>query len=124
MNDKSSYLYLLLTIIFTVYGQLVIKWRIQKYGMLPVELRDKIVFLLKLFLDPYILSGFIAAFLASLSWMATMTKLEISFAYPFMSLNFVLVLLFSVIVLNEVITIGKILGVLFIVLGLIIMVRF
>lgn len=119
-----AFLYILGTVLFTVYGQLIIKWRIPKYGALPPELSDKIFFLLKLFLDPFILSGFVAAFLAALSWLAAMTKFEISFAYPFMSLNFVLVFLFSIFIMGEAFTMGKLLGIIFIVSGLIIMVRF
>jgi len=42
--------------------------------------------------DPLIFSGFASAFIASFFWMAAMTKFELSYAYPFMSRVFVLVL--------------------------------
>ena len=42
--------------------------------------------------------------------MAAMTKFEISVAYPFMSLAFVLVLLLSALFFQEPITLGKVLG--------------
>ena len=119
-----AYLYILGTIIFTVYGQLVIKWRINDYGALPSGLINKSLFLLNLFLDPFIFSGFAAAFLAAVSWMAAMTKFEISFAYPFISLNFVFVFFFSTLILGEVFTIGKVIGLILIVIGLIVMVKF
>lgn len=118
-----GYLYIFGTIIFTVYGQLVIKWQIQKNGQLPNGMFNTLSFLLKLFLNPYIVSGFIAAFLASLFWMAAMTKFEISFAYPFMSLSFILVLIISAMLLGETITLGKVLGLLLIVAGLIVSVK-
>ncbi len=113
----SDHLYIFGSIIFTVYGQMILKWRIMEYGSFPLETTEKIKFLSILFLDPIILSGFFAAFLASLSWMAAMTKFELSYAYPFMSLNFVLVLLLSINLLNEPLTLYKIIGVGFIVLG-------
>jgi uncharacterized membrane protein len=119
-----AFFYILGTIIFTVYGQLVIKWRINDYGSLPSGLVNKSLFLLNLFLDPFIFSGFVAAFLAALSWMAAMTKFEISFAYPFISLNFVFVLFFSTLILGEVFTIGKAIGLILIVIGLLVMVKF
>lgn len=115
-----NYLYILGTILFTVYGQLILKWRISIYGSLPDLLIDKAIFLLKLFLDPYIISGFLSAFIASLFWMAAMTKFELSHAYPFMSMSFVLVLLFSGVFFNEPITSFKIIGIILVVLGLIV----
>ncbi len=118
MNSKiSSYFYIAITIVFTVYGQLILKWRISDFPPLPVKIFDKLKFLITLLLDPAIMSGFIAAFLASLAWMAAMTKFELSYAYPFMSLNFVLVLLVSCLFLAEPLSPQKIFGVLLIVLG-------
>jgi len=108
------------TIFFTVYGQLVIKWRIPNYGHLPEETMAKMVFLLKLFLDPFILSGFLSAFVASLCWMAAMTKFELSYAYPFMGLTFVLVFVASVFLFAESVTVYKVLGLALIVLGIVI----
>ncbi|MFA6498228.1 MAG: hypothetical protein WC256_03465 [Desulfurivibrionaceae bacterium] len=115
-----AHLYIFGTILFTVYGQLIIKWRIPFHGDLPGETIAKIIFLLKLFFDPFILSGFVAAFLASLCWMAAMTAFELSYAYPFMGLTFVLVFLASVFLLGEHATGAKILGLALIVLGIIV----
>ena len=119
-----SYVYIFATIIFTVYSQLIIKWRMNVIGQLPIGSSQKILFLLKALLDPFITSGFLSAFLASLCWMAAMTKFEISFAYPFMSMSFVLVFLFGIFILGEVFTIGKAIGIFLIIAGLLVMVRF
>lgn len=112
-----DYLYILATIGFTVFGQLILKWRISQFSPPPPEFADKLKFLLGLLFDPAIFSGFVAAFLASLAWMAAMTKFDLSHAYPFMSLNFVVVLLLSGLLLSEPVTIQKSLGVGLIVLG-------
>jgi multidrug transporter EmrE-like cation transporter len=55
--------------------------------------------------------------------MAAMTKFELSFAYPFMALNFVLVLFLSLALLGETFSFVKLLGVLLIVLGTIVIAR-
>ncbi len=115
-----DYLYILGTISFTVYGQVVLKWRVSMYGNLPELLLDKLFFLLKLLSDPYILSGFFAAFLAALCWMAAMTKFELSYAYPFMAMNFVLVLILSGLFFGEAITAWKVIGLSLVVAGIII----
>lgn len=114
-----GYVYIFGTIFFTVYGQLIIKMRIGNYGSLPAETLEKLMFLIKLFLDPLIFSGFISAFLASMCWMAAMTKFELSYAYPFMGLTFVLVFLFSIFFMGESFNFYKLLGLCFIILGII-----
>ena len=118
-----GYFYILGCIVFTVYGQLIMKWRLALKGSMPDLLSEKIVFLLKNLFDPYIFSGFVAAFIASLFWMAALTKFEISHAYPFMSLSFVIVLLGSIIFFGETFTWGKVLGVLLICAGIIVTVK-
>ncbi len=118
-----DYFYILATIGFTVYGQLILKWRIAKFGALPSDSIEKVKFLISLLFDPVIFSGFFAAFLASLAWMAAMTKFDLSHAYPFMSLNFVVVLLLSGWLLSEPVTLQKILGIALIVLGTLVAAR-
>lgn len=118
MGYTVNHLYILSTIAFTVYGQLVIKWQVNKAGNLPFDFYEKIIFLLNLLLNPWIISAFIALFCAALSWMMTLTKFELSHAYPFMGLTFVLVLFFSGVFLNEVITMYKAIGILLVIIGL------
>lgn len=123
MTRFFDYLYIFSTIAFTVYGQLVLKWRIAQFGPLPQSLSDKSRFFISLLLDPVIFSGFFVAFLASLTWMAAMTKFDLSHAYPFMSLNFVIVLFLSGWILNEPMNMQKILGVALIVMGTVVAAR-
>lgn len=118
-----DYIYIFGTIFFTVYGQLILKWRISESGSLPAGFFEKLKFLILLLADPLIFSGFAAAFLASLAWMAAMTKFELSHAYPFMSLNFIIVLLLSGWFLSEPVTFPKVLGVCLIVLGTVVAAR-
>lgn len=123
MSRLSDYLYIFATIGFTVYGQLILKWRIAQFGSFPTSSMEKIKFLLSILFDPAVFSGFIAAFLASFAWMVVLTKFELSYAYPFMSLNFVAVLLLSQWLLSEPITLQKVLGVSLIVIGTIVAAR-
>lgn len=124
MNPRFfDYLYIAFTVGFTVYGQLVLKWRIRDFGPLPEDSFEKLKFLVFLLFDPAVFSGFAAAFLASLAWMAVMTKFELSHAYPFMSLNFVAVLLLSGWLLNEPLTMQKALGIALIVIGTVVAAR-
>lgn len=113
-----KYLYIFGTVLLTVYGQIMLKWRVSNYGPFPYDNIGKVNFLLKLLLDPFIISSFLAAFLAALFWMVALTKFELSHAYPFVGITFVLVLILSRILFNETITHLKVIGVLLIILGI------
>lgn len=121
--DWAGHGYIALTLLFTVYGQLVLKWQMGGAGPLPEALPDKLWFLLKQFANPWIFSGFVAAFLASLAWMAAMTRFELGYAYPFMSLAFVFVMVFGVAFLGEPLGWAKVGGTLLVMAGLVVIAR-
>jgi multidrug transporter EmrE-like cation transporter len=106
------------TVMLTVYGQLIVKWRVLRAGPFPADFTRKLGFLVGLLFDPWVMSSMLAALLAALSWMAAMTKLELSYAYPFMSLAFVLVLILSAVIFHEAVTAPKVLGMVLVIAGL------
>jgi len=114
-----GYFYIFLTIILTVYGQIILKWRLNQLDALPELFLGKLIFLIKSLFDPYIFSSFFSAFLASLAWMAALKEFELSKAYPFMSLSFVGVLIISYWLFKETISVQKVLGSILIIVGVI-----
>lgn len=121
--DAAGHFYILLTLLFTVYGQLVLKWQMGGVGPMPEAPTDKLLFLLRQFFNPWIISGFVAAFVASLAWMAAMTRFDLNYAYPFMSMAFIIVMFFTVFFLNEQLSLQRVVGTLLVVAGLIVMTR-
>lgn len=115
-----NFLYILATVLFTVYGQLVVKWQVTRAGPYPLATSERLSFLLKLLVNPWIISGVAAGFLALLCWMIAMTRFDLSYAYPFMSLAFVFVLILSAIFFHETVTMAKMSGILLIIAGIII----
>ena len=111
------------TLFLTVYGQLVLKWQMSGAGALPDGGQARLVFLLTQLLNPWVMSGLLAAFVASIFWMAAMTRLELGYAYPYMSLAFVLVMVFGVVFLGEAVTAGRAIGTLFVIAGLVLIAR-
>ena len=118
-----AWVYVGISVIITAYGQLVVKWRVSKRGHLPATLDGKAHFFLNLLSDPWVLSAMATTFIAALCWMAALSKLDLSRAYPFSAVSFLSVLLFSGLFLSEGISPGKVAGVLIVVTGLIIGVR-
>lgn len=121
--DLPGHFFIFLTLAFTVYGQLVLKWQMGSAGSLPQGHLDKLGFLLQQFTNPWIFSGFVAAFVASLAWMAAMTRFDLNYAYPFMSLAFVIVMILGVLFLGETLSARKIIGTLMVVAGLVVIAR-
>ena len=120
------YLYIFATLFFTIYGQMILKWRILKinWSMPHTGIWDMIVSYAKFLIDPFIFSGFLSAIVASVCWSMAMTKFQITEAYPFMSLAPAIVFLLGVWLLGETFTIGKVVGLVLIIVGLIVTVRF
>jgi multidrug transporter EmrE-like cation transporter len=115
-----GYLWVGSTIALTVYGQLVFKWRVSRAAEFPGELAARIGYLLGLATDPWIVTAYVSALLASVTWGAALRKFELSYAYPFMSLSFVGVLLLSAPLFDERITASKVVGLVLLVAGLIV----
>jgi multidrug transporter EmrE-like cation transporter len=113
-----AWAYVAVTITCTVYGQIILKWRVGHRGHLPAGLDGKLAYFADLLLDPWVLSVLAAGLVAALSWMAAVSRLPLSRAYPFVALSFVMVLLLSGVFFNETITWGKVAGVALITAGI------
>jgi multidrug transporter EmrE-like cation transporter len=84
----------------TVYGQLVMKARALAHAG-PAGQSGKLHYLASMLSDVAVLTCLGAAALAAILWMLAIERLEVSFAYPFMALSFVLVPLGSMVVFGE-----------------------
>ena len=121
----NPYVYVFLTLVFTVYGQLIIKFRVDKLRMRYENgFPEVFQFVIKMLTDVYVISGFLAAFAASLFWLMALQKLEVSKAYPAMSLAPALVFFLSIWLFNEDYTHGKLMGLLLIGLGVFLTFKF
>lgn len=112
-----GYFYIFLTISLTVYGQLILKHQVNTITSIPSGI-DLIPFYIKFIITrPLVLSGFISAVLATIAWIGVLSKFELSYAYPFMSLNFVIVVVLSLLFFGESANSFKIVGLLLISFG-------
>ena len=116
-------MYIGATIVFTVYSQLVMRWQVVNQGTLPPDVFGKISFVGHLFLNPWVLSSILASLFAGISWMLAMSRFEISYAYPWIGLNFVLMLLLGGLLFGESISMAKVIGTLLVVTGILVIAR-
>jgi drug/metabolite transporter (DMT)-like permease len=88
-----NFLYVVGCVVFTVLGQLLIK-----QGAMQVKDGGS---LLATATNPFIIGGLLSALVAAASWIKALQYYEMSWAYPFMSVSFLLVALLSALVFGE-----------------------
>lgn len=113
------YILVIVSVFLNVAGQIFIKKGVDNLIINDINLLDKIFLMVKSLFSTWIFLGFSSVFLASIFWMFALTKLELGAAYPFMSLSFILILIFGYFFLDESITLYKLLGVLLIMVGVV-----
>lgn len=121
MSNSFAWLSVLGTVSLTVYGQLVIKWRVVALHVSGRDFWSTFSAVLSLFKDPWVLSGFAAALGAAICWMIAMTKLPLSLAYPFTGLAVLLVSASSILAFNETISLFKCAGIALVIAGLLVL---
>ncbi|WP_366922052.1 EamA family transporter [Metallumcola ferriviriculae] len=111
----ANLLVILLSVVFGSVGQVLIKMGMKKFGSISaVDIWAK---LLQVFLIPEIPLGFICFGISAVLWLAVLSKTELSYAYPLVSLNYVFILLLSAWLFKEHISLFRVTGLLFILAG-------
>lgn len=123
MTKTHDYLYIFLTIAFTVYSQLIMRWQVLAAGPLPSDIEGKLSYVGHLLLNPWVVSGVVATFFGGISWMLAMTKFELSYAFPFVSLNYIIILAAGFLLFNETFSLPKVLGSILVVTGIVVIAR-
>ena len=78
---------------------------------------DSIVSALMVFMNPFIFFGMVIYVLSAGIWIWVLSKVDISLAYPFISISFILTLVFGALVFNEPINTAKLIGTTLIITG-------
>ncbi len=121
--DLAGHLLILGTIAFTVYGQLILKQQMAGLPPLPAGLAAFPELVRLILTRLLIFSGLAAAFVASLFWMAAIQRFPLSYAYPFMSLTYVLVFGLAYVLFGDAMSASKIGGLLLICTGVALIAR-
>jgi len=118
-----AWVFVALTLIGTVSGQMVLKYAMGRHGRVPGEPLAAVSFVARALADPLVLLSLALAFGASLAWIAAISRLSLGTAYPFMSLAFVATAVLSALLLNESISTVRWVGIATVVAGLVLVAR-
>jgi drug/metabolite transporter (DMT)-like permease len=98
-------------ILFNVVGQLLLKTGMNKLGNFKISLEALPAVFLKAFLSPYILMGLGCYVTGFLIWLIVLAKAEVSYAYPLISLGYVLTAVMGWWLLGENVTLTRLAGI-------------
>ncbi|MFH1537877.1 MAG: EamA family transporter [bacterium] len=104
-------------------AQLLMKQGVESMGGVHLGEGPLAAELIKIFTNPYVLAGLCAIGVSMFVWLHVLSRLELSFAYPFVSISYVVILVFSWLVFHEGVTPLRVAGVVSIGLGVILISR-
>ena len=113
----------LVSILLLVLGQSLLKYGLVRIGGVNFAGGEIVQGVRAILTSPYLLLGFAAYGVSALLWLDVLSKLEISYAFPLVSLTYVITLFVGRFFFGEVITWMRVLGVLVIIGGVILVAR-
>jgi multidrug transporter EmrE-like cation transporter len=117
MGDRRMVLLLIFTfILLGVSGQFFLKKGMNNIGSFYIKdiLSYRVIELVR---EKYVVTGLILYVFATLVWLLVLSRAELSYAYPLLSINYVLVLIISKVFFNEEITFLRFFGIILVALG-------
>ena len=120
----AEFLLIIGSVFLAAVGQITLKYGMNKVGRITAaDFGNVFELFMRTFTNPFVLLGFLVFGLSSILWLVVLSRINVSVAYPFVSLTYFLVLLLSWLFLGEKITLLQWGGVMLIWLGLFVVTR-
>jgi len=120
----SSVLLILLSISIAVTGQLLLKIGIDRIGVNGIGSMKALISLFSgIIRSPMVLTGLFLYFISAAIWLVILSTVDLSFAYPFIGLSYVIILVFSRLILKEEVNPLRWAGALIVTVGVVIISR-
>lgn len=109
--------FILFTVLTNAAAQLMLKQGMLTLG--PLEMANENIFLkvLQVVFQPWVFAGLVTFVISMASHLYVLSKVELSFAYPFLSLAYVAVAVFAYLIFKEDLNAWRIAGIAFICVG-------
>lgn len=113
----SQLILVLSAVILNSIAQLVLKAGTNSLGILLLPDKNIIYSIIRIIFQPYIFTGLFLYIFSFGVWIFVLSKLEVSVAYPLLSIGYLFSLILAWFFFGEVITFNKSLGILFLMVG-------
>lgn len=110
---------ILTPVIIGVIGQVLMKTGMLQIGSYSLFQKNIIFQYIKIFLNPFVFLGLVAYFISTVFWLYLISKVPLNFAYPMLSISYILVAMASYFLFKEAIHPINWLGILVIMIGVI-----
>ena len=107
-------------VVMLVIGQTLWKLGLRRVGEFDINEFSKI---LSLLINPFIIVGIILYGFATILWLSVLSKNELSYIFPIMSLSYVLVLIPSYFIFREDISISRLVAIFVIMIGVALLIK-
>jgi drug/metabolite transporter (DMT)-like permease len=117
---------ILLSVVIAALAQLTLKHgmtQVTRQGSVPLDLGQPIETVRRVVLNASVIAGLSLFVLSAAVWLVVLSKVSLSFAYPFVSLTYVLILFFDRLALHDSVSGVRWAGVALIVAGIILISR-
>jgi drug/metabolite transporter (DMT)-like permease len=109
-------LLIVLTVLINTTGQFVIKTGVNRIGKISIT-ENLFGTILKALTSWIIIGGFGLYFISAIFWIIILSRAELSWAFPILSLSYVITVLISPLLLNESFSVQRLIGTLVICAG-------
>ena len=116
-NTLKNFILVMAPISMGIVAQILLKTGMLQIGKFSVDISKLFMTFVGIFLNPFVLVGMFLYFAASLLWLIVLSRIDLSFAYPLLSIGYIFIVLYSDIVLKEEVSLVRWAGVLTICLG-------
>lgn len=120
---KAIHALILLSVAITAAAQLVLKLGMTSPPVQRIVDQGFSVRLLGILVDPYVVGGLFLYFGAAMLWLFVLAKVEVSYAYPFVALGFVITAMAGWLLFDDAMSSGRVLGTLLICAGVVLVAR-
>jgi drug/metabolite transporter (DMT)-like permease len=111
--------YILIAVVGSAAGQLLLKKGMSTMGPLTISLDQIFGILWRIGTNPYVVIGLTIYVCGTVFWLAALSRVDLSFAYPFASLSYIAMIVGGWLLFSEKIDVWRIGGSLIIMLGVI-----
>jgi drug/metabolite transporter (DMT)-like permease len=117
MKINLSIVYILVSVLFGAVGQILLKKGMTNMGPVTLTLEGLPATLLRMGTSLYVILGLAIYVSGTVFWLAALSRVNLSYAYPFASLSYVVMLVAAWFLFSENITPIRLLGTLIVGLG-------
>jgi multidrug transporter EmrE-like cation transporter len=119
-------LFILISVLLAATAQLTLKYgvdRVTKHGHSGIVLSEPVTSALRVAREPFIWAGLVLFAVSAAVWIVVLSRVSLSFAYPFAALTYVIIIIFDRVILKVDVPGLRWLGVFMIVTGIVLISR-